>query len=60
MAETVKVDIEMSCSECSGSLNVKQDKWGTVLIDPCAKCLDGAKDKAEGEGYARGLKDGAE
>lgn len=60
---TIKLDFEIYCVCGEDLCNQKttvDDRGGTIriVIGPCSKCVDRAKDESDGEGYKRGYKDG--
>lgn len=60
----MSVEIEIECSGCGESMDTTTSvsKWGDVrvIVAPCEKCLESAKEDSESEGYARGKVEGNE
>lgn len=58
---SVEVEIITKCSSCGDNLEYSENVYDTEVtldIEPCARCLEEAEDKGNGDGYQSGLEQG--
>lgn len=47
----VTVDVQVWCSCGEGLCHQSEGRAGGVIVEPCEKCLNAAKEEAYNEGY---------